>query len=788
MLRHNIKLAFRNFKKDKSTFSINLIGLSIGLACAIMIFMWVNDEVNVDKFHSKSDQLYQAMINHHLADEIITGEFTQALLGDALLAEIPEVEMAVTSSEAIPTPFILDNGNQKIKAYGQFSGADFFKLFNYDFLEGDRNTMLNNKTSIVISDALAMKLFKTTSAIGKVLNWQLLHFEGEVTVTGVFKEIGNYSTSQFDLILPFPIFADLLGPSINWDNFNTQTAVRLQANTDIEKLNNTLTNFIKTKNERTNTTLFLKPYAEKYLHGKYENGKLAGGRIEYVRLFSIIALFILIIACINFMNLSTAKATRKLKEIGVRKTIGANRQSLIGQYLGESILTAFLALLMAVVLVHLILPSFNSLTGKELSFPWQLPMISALLGLTVFTGIFAGSYPALYLSGFHPAKTLKNSIGKSSGSVLVRKGLVIFQFTLSVIFIVAVSVIYQQINFIQTKNLGYNRDNIITFSKEGKAGTDIESFLTQLKNVPGIVNASGTQHTIVAGGSTTSGLHWEGKNPEDMIQFTNMTVFYDYVETMQIEQLEGRSFSKEFGTEEGNLILNETAIKRMGITDPVGKTIRLWGEDAKIIGVVKDFNFESLHKKVEPMFLMLAPEYLMTIVARIEAGRERETISRLEEFYKTHNTGYTLNYNFLDAKYDAEYKAEARVSILSRYFAGLAIFISCLGLFGLAAFTVQRRMKEISIRKVLGASVFGLVSLLSKNFLVLVLLAFLLASPIAYFLMENWLNAFAYRIDIPWAIFMWTGIIIISITFLIVSFHITKAAFVNPVESLKSEE
>lgn len=787
MFLHNIKIAFRNFQKDKSTFLINLIGLSIGLTCSLLIALWVWDELSVDKFHEQDDQLYQAMIHHHHADQIITGEYTQGLLGEALVTEIPEVEMAVTSSESIPTPVILDNGNQKIKSFGQFSSPNFFKLFNYELLSGDKNTVLNDKKSIVISDKMAMKLFNTTAAIGKVLNWQLLHFDGDVTVSGVFKEIGSNSTNQFDFILPFPIFKDLLGPSINWDNFNSRTTVRLQANTDVEKLNSDLKDFIKTKNKNTISTLFLQPYSERYLHGKYENGKLIGGRIEYVRLFSIIAIFILMIACINFMNLSTAKATRKLKEIGVRKTIGANRKSLMAQYLSESVLTTLFSLFIAIILVHLLMPSFNSLTGKELGFPWQLPMIGGVLGLTIFTGLLAGSYPALYLSGFKPAKILKGTSNKLTGGTLVRKGLVMFQFALSVIFIVAVSIIYQQINFIQTKNLGYNRDNIITFPKEGNAGNQLETFLTQMKNIPGLVNASGTQHTIVAGGNTTGGLQWEGKNPNDVIQFTNMTVYYDYIETMQIEQVAGRSFSKEFGSEKGNLIFNETAIRRMGLTDPVGKTIKLWGEDAKIIGVVKDFHFESLHEKVDPMFLMLDPEYLMTVVARIESGKERETIGRLEDFYKTFNPGFSLDYTFLDTSYDAEYKAESRISILSRYFAGLAIFISCLGLFGLASFTVQQRMKEISIRKVLGASVAGLVGLLSRNFLALVLIAFLLASPIAYFLMENWLDAFAYRIDIPWTIFIWTGLIIISITFLIVSYHITKAALTNPVESLKED-
>ena len=787
MFRHNFKLAYRNSLRDKSTFLINLVGLSTGLACTLLIALWVMDELKVDKFHKNDAQLYQVMVNQHLTNGIKTDINTQGLLADALEAEVPEIEMAVSTSEAIPTPFILNYKGKKINAFGNYADNDFFELFSFPLVEGNPNTALRGKKSIAISDKLAMKIFNSTAVIGKTLDWQILHWKGAATISSVFKATGTNSSQQFEILLPFDLFKDMMGKRVHWGNYIGRTYVLLKKNTDVNQLNKRLASFIKEHADWEKNSLFLKPYSERYLYGKYENGKQVGGRIEYVRLFSIIAIFILLIACINFMNLSTAKATKKLKEVGVRKTIGANRGSLIQQYLGESIFMSLLALATALLLVRIVLPHFNLLTGKELIFPFNLTILLTLLGVAILTGIIAGSYPALYLSSFSPAKVLKGAINRSTGELWLRKILVVFQFTMSIILIVAVLVVYQQIEFIQNKNIGYQKENVITFPKDGLAETNLESFLTRLKNLPGIVNASSTGHSIIAGGSATVGVGWPGKDPDENIVFGNIPVYYDFIETLGIELLSGRSFSKAFGTEENRLILNETAINTMGLTDPIGKKIKLWNKEVTIIGVVKDFHFESLHEAVQPMFLRLAPNRLMSIFVRIEAGKEKEAISRLANFYKETNPGYPFDYEFLDASFAAQYKAESKISALSRYFAGLAIIISCLGLFGLVAFSAQRRLKEIAVRKVLGASSVSIVKLLSIDFTKMVVVAIFIALPISYFLTKNWLEAFAYRIDLEWWFFVSAGVGALLIAWLTVSLQTIKAAQINPVKSLKME-
>ncbi len=787
MWRHHLKLAFRNSIRDKNSFLINLIGLSTGLACFVLIALWVTDELQIDGFHEKEDHLYQVLTHHEDGNAINTWESTQGLLAEAMQAEIPEVDIAVQASEEIPQPFILSISNQKHKAYGQLVEPSFFNIFSYEILEGDKHTLLKDKKSIVISDKLANKLFDSQEVIGESIDWEIIHFKGTATIEGIFKAPGHQSSRRFDFLLPYEIYKDMRGEGIHWGNFNANTFVLLKENTDVVALNQRLPAFIQQKADWDKISMELVPFADRYLYNHFENGKQAGGRVEYVRLFSVIALFILLIACINFMNLSTAKATRKLKEVGVRKTIGADRNTLIGQYLGESIFIAFIALVVGLILVQLCLPLFNRLTDKALIFPLDIPVLAILLGITLLTGIIAGSYPALYLSSFQPVKVLKGGLKGLTSDLWIRKTLVVFQFALSVLLIVAVMIVYQQIQFIQTKNLGYDRDNLITFPKDGTAESNLETFLHQLKSIPGVVNASSTQHQIVAGGSSTTGVDWEGKDPNAVVKFGHIGVYYDFIETLGVTLKAGRSFSKKFGSEDGHLIVNEAAIKVMGLENPINRTIKLWGEEVKIIGVVKDFHFESLHEAITPMFFKLDPTFLTNIMVRIEAGKERETLGKIQSFYKKSNPGYAFNYAFLDTEFAAQYAAETRVAALSKYFAGLAILISCLGLFGLVTFSAQRRQKEIGIRKVLGASVFGIVRLLSIDFTKMVVVAIFIALPISYIIAQNWLERFAFSIDLqPWY-FIIAGLGALLIAWLTVGVQTVKAALANPIEAIKSE-
>jgi ABC-type antimicrobial peptide transport system permease subunit len=786
MFRQNLLFIYRNFKKFKSTFFINLIGLSSGLACTLFIFLWVSDELNVDKFNEKDSQIFQAMENRKIDSGIGTGAESSGPLAEALLKEMPEIEYA--AAVAPPGWFgksTLSINDNDIKAVGQYAGKDYFNIFSYDLIQGDKDKVLTEKKSIVISDELALKLFDTTeNIIGKTIDFQ---HKKQFVVSGIFKKIPSNSSNQFDFVLTWEEMEDSSPWVREWGNTGPHTYVMVKQGTSINQLNGKIANLIKIKTQDSSRNLFLKRYSQNYLYGNYENGVQAGGRIEYVRLFSIIAFFILLIACINFMNLSTAKASRRMKEVGMRKALGATRKSLIFQYMGESLLMTLLSLLLAILIVIVFLPYFNQITGKQIALFFNAKLLISLLVITVFTGLIAGSYPALYLSRFNPVKVLKGTFQSSLSELLARKGLVIFQFTLSVILILSVIVVYKQIEFVQTKNIGFDKDHIVSFEIEGAVAKSPAVFLLELKNIPGIINASSTAHRMVGHNFATAGLEWEGKNPNELVYFECIKANYDLIETLDIQMKVGRSFSRNFGADSSKIILNETAIETMALKDPIGKKIRLWDQDREIIGVTKNFHFESLHEKVKPLFFCLLPFETKYVMAKIQAGKERETVARLEKFYKKYNPGFTLDYKFLDSDYQAQYVAEKRVSVLSRYFAGIAILISCLGLFGLAAFTAEKRRREIGVRKVLGATIAQIVLLLSRDFMRLVFIAIVIAFPIAFWATQRWMQGFAYKTTLGWWLFVLPGILAILIALLTVSYQAIKAAIANPVKSLRTE-
>ncbi|MCX2740411.1 ABC transporter permease [Pontibacter anaerobius] len=785
MIRHSLLLMYRNFKRFKSTFFINLIGLSSGLACALLIFLWVSDELSVDGFHENDSRLFQVMTNHDNAEGVTTMEAGPGLLAETLAEEVPEVKYAVSSS-IIPDKFVVSDDNHHINASGQFVSKDFFNVFSYPLLHGNREQVLAGKSAIVISEELAMKLFGTTNAVGRTIKWQILHFGKPVVVTGVFKNVPANSSKQFDFLASFEEFKDMLGDGLHWDNHNAETYLLLAEGVDPGQVNQKITGFIKQKLPTSNVSLLIRPYSDRYLYGTYENGVQAGGRIAYVRLFSIVAVFILLIACINFMNLSTAKASRRIKEVGIKKSLGASRASLAMHYLGESLLMAFAALILALTIVELSIGPFNAITGKQLALSFAPEFVLGAFGIACITGLLAGSYPALYLSGFRPAEVLRGRLEGLGGEMWARKGLVVFQFTLSVILIVAVLVVYKQIEYVQTKNLGYNKDNIVYFSAEGKVQQNLEPFLSEVRQIPGITNAS-SGGSIIGDIGSTIGLTWPGKNPDDDVAFQTVAVNYGMIETLGISIKSGRAFSKEFATDTAKIVFNETAIATMGMQDPVGKTVNLWGEDKKIIGVVKDFHFQSLHEQVKPMFFRLEPKQAMKVMARMEAGRENEAIAQLQELHEKYNPGFELDYKFLNEDYESLYAAEQRVAVLSKYFAGLAILISCLGLFGLATFTAERRLKEIGVRKVLGASEFSIAYLLSVDFSKLVLISILIALPASYLLVTYWLQNFAYRIELKLWYFVGAGLLALFIAWFTVGMQAVKAAKVNPTQCLSDE-
>ena len=793
MLKHNFLIIVRNFKKHKSTFLINLIGLSTGLACVLLIYLWVNDELHVDKFNKNDKNLYQVMENVKQSSGIITQEATPDLLAKTLKEEVPGVKLATSVTPAVWFGnFTFSYEGRNTKAIGQFSGEDFFNIFSYDLLRGNPKEVLSNDNSVVISEALAQKMFGSVSnAIGKYLKWQILGISMEAVVSGIFKGIPENSTEQFDFVLSYDQWIKLskiVGRTINWGNSAVSTYIVLNNNTNIKSFNKKIAPFIKERNKYSNADLFVRPYSDRYLFNKYENGVQAGGRIEYVRLFSIIALFILLIACINFMNLSTAKASTRMKEVGIKKTIGATRKTLAFQYLSESVLMAFLSFAIALIVVELILPEFNGITGKHMSLNLSENILLSFIAITLLTGVIAGSYPALYLSGFNPVSILKGKLGNNStGELWLRKGLVIFQFTLSAILIAAVLVVYKQMEFIQSKNLGYNKDNLIYFNAEGDVPGHMDTFLSEIKNIPGVVNASSTSENVTSIISSTFDVNWPGKKPGTTANFFSVNANYNLIETLGMKMEEGRTFSKKFPSDSLGVIFNQAAINLMGLKDPLGKIVHIWGKDRHIIGVVDNFNFESLHEQVKPLFLIFNPQRTMVVTARIKAGTEKETIGRLIYFYKSFNPGFAFDYKFTDKDYQALYSSEERVSVLSRYFAGLAIIISCLGLFGLSAFTAEKRRKEIGIRKVLGASETSIIYLLSGDFSKLVLISNLIALPAAYYIMSLWLQSFAYKISLTWWMFIISGGIVFLIALITVGMQAIRAATANPVKSLRYE-
>ncbi len=787
MFRHNLLVAWRNSKKDKSTFIINLTGLSAGLACALLIFLWVNDELMIDRFFEQGDSIFQVMENVQQDHGVITRQTTAGPTANALKEEIPEVEMAVTTTHNRIGTYTLSDQNRNLKARGLYASADFFKLFSYEMLEGKKDQVLSDKKSIVISESIARALFGTTeNALGKIIEWQ---HEKQYQVSGIFRDLTSLSSVQFDFVLTFEGFLDDNQWATTWFNTAPQTFVLLKEGTDIQQLNARLVNFVieKTNGAAGHRKPFVTRYSDAYLYSHYENGRQSGGRIEYVKLFSIIAIFILLIACINFMNLSTARASQRTKEIGIKKTLGAHRFTLIGQYLSESILMAFLSLVVAIGLVFLLLPRFNDMTGKSLQIDFNPRLVLTLLTIIFLVGITAGSYPALYLSGFKPVRVLKGKLQHFMGETWARKGLVVFQFTLSTILISAVWVVYRQMAYTQTKNLGYEKDHIVMLDREGKIRESQKTFLTALQNIPGVLDASAIGHNMTGHNGGTYGIEWPGKNPEDRTEFENVPVDFGMIDLLGIDMVEGRAFSEKFKSDTGKIIFNQAAIEYMDISDPIGKKVKLWGREMEIAGVTSNFHFESLHEQIKPLFMWLSPENAGNIMIKIAAGQEKETIAKIQQFYQEFNPGFPFNYKFLDEQYQTLYLAEQKVSVLSKYFAGLAILISCLGLLGLSVFTAERRQKEIGIRKVLGSGELNIVFLLSGDFTRMVLIAIFIALPVSYYLTMKWLDSYAFRVGLSWWNFLGAGVLALLIAWFTISAQTFKAARINPIECLRNE-
>ena len=785
MFQNYFKTAFRNLWKNKSYGFLNVFGLAIGITCAGLIFLWVEDEMSYDHHNKKIDQLYKVLENQPYEGKTYTFSATPGLLAKGMKDEIPGIKNACRVTWDQYTLFSL--GEKAIFERGCYVDSSIFDIFTLPLLAGHKENVFKQLHSLVISEKMAEKFFgKQKDILGKTLK---VDNKDEYTITGVFKDIPQNSSVKFDWLSPFKIYNDRNNWLNYWDNNGILTFVELEKSTDPATVNMKLFGYLKAKD----TTIVARPFLfgmnEWRLYSKFEEGKRAGGRIQYVRMFSIIAWIILLIACINFMNLATARSEKRAREVGVRKVLGAGKKILIAQFIGEAMILAFLSLIIAIGIISLLLPSFNTLVEKNLSIGLTDPShFLSLIFIGLICGLVAGSYPALYLSSFNPIWVFKGLNLKGSGAAYIRKGLVVLQFTISIILIISTIIVYNQIQHIKNRDIGYNKENVIQTGLRGEMKKNFQVIKQQLLSSGYVENAAMSNLNQLYMGSSTGGYEWEGKDPSKKVLVTQDLISPEYIKTMGIQITKGRDFYTDPKQDSLNVIINETFAKIIGKKDIVGTLLRDDSTNYTIVGVVKDFVFDDMYGKSDPLIFRCWPDYFGYMYVRLKPQANVEkAVDKLKTTIIANNPGYPFDYIFVDDEFDKLFKSEVLIGKLSRIFALLAIVITCLGLFGLAAYTAERRTKEIGVRKVLGASVTGIAGLLSKEFLKLVILSSLISFPLAWLLMYNWLQNFAYRVQINWWVFIVAAVLAIFIALFTISFQAIKAALSNPVKSLRTE-
>jgi putative ABC transport system permease protein len=786
LIKSYFKIAFRNLLRQKGYSIINITGLAIGMACSIIIFLWVQDELSYDKFNENADRIYRVIQNIQFTDHQTTWAITQGPLAPSLKKDFPEI---VEAARIDFREFRLQYGNDSFDENICMADPSLFNMFTFPFVAGNPQTALSNPHSIVLSEEMASKYFGDQDPLGNTIR---IDNQYDFSVTGVLKTIPHNSNLQFDFIIPF-VFGRELGYTVDiWGNSRFLTFVMLAKNNSAPEVIQRISDYLKDKPTlEENAKLNLQPLTAIHLYSNFEFERFETGDIKYVTIFTVVAIFILVIASINFMNLATARSGKRAREIGLRKVVGAKRSNIIRQFLGEAVLLSFVAFVFSIVLIEFFLPIFNEFSGKQLSLDLNghTYYISIFVCFVIITGLLSGSYPALFLSSFKPVTVLKGSSIAATGNTSFRKVLVVIQFALSIILITGTVVIYNQLDFMRNKKLGFNKEQLLLIRMRGDLRDNFESLKDELLKNPNIVNATATSNPPTSGYSfSNSRWNWEGKNPEDEILMRANFVDYGYFETFGMKMVQGRSYSKDFATDTSEaIIVNETAVKVMGMKSPLGKHLGAKDYYPKIIGVVKDFNFRSLHSPIEPLILILAPNYCQVMCIRINSHNLPEMIGYIRNLWRKFVPDHPFEYRFLDESLNNLYQAEQRIGKIIDFFTFLAIFIACLGLFGLVSFMAEQRTKEIGIRKVLGSSIPGIVSLLSKEFLKWVLIANFIAWPIAYLVMNRWLENFAYRIDIGIWTFVLAGVLALFIALLTVSTQAIRAALANPVESLRYE-
>jgi len=796
MFKNYLKTAWRNLKRHKGYSFINISGLAIGIACTIIILLWIQHELSYDQFHENADQLYRAFYTDETRKEhaiYLPGPLT-AFLKD----NYPEI-INSTSYKHWEKKISVDD--KSFLSTGSYVDPSFFEMFTFPFVKGDPKTVFSNPYSIVVTEDLASKFFGNDEPMGKTITYYSFSEGIDLNVTGVLKNIPQNSHIQFDFLIPYEIGYEWMK---TWENASGYTYVMLHKDSSYQDVSKKISNVLKMHKPNIEYILHLHPLKKIHL---YAPG--GGGRITYIYIFSAMALIILLIACINFMNLSTARSEKRFKEIGIKKVVGSSRIQLIKQFLSESIFLSFLSLFLAVLLIQLLLPSINTMLGTKLKLNFSGGVVLTFICIGLLTGIVSGSYPAFYLSSFHPVAILKGqfsfmtilkrkSASRSRGSSL-RKILVVTQFSLSILFIICVTVIYRQLDFIKNKDLGFEKEHIVVLQSTGELKQRSQAIKNELLKNPDIIGVAFSAFSLVQWESAMSNvdLDWTGKTTSQNFVLGDNYVDYDFLKTFKMEMAQGRFFSSEFPTDASDAcVVNEAAVKAMEMKNPIGKKITWrpgsqYENSSTIIGVIKDFNTQSLHQEIGP-FVLSPIERMLKFMGnymciKIKSENISQSLKFIESKIKEFVPNDPFTYHFFDEELDNLYKAEQLLGKLTRYITFLAIFISCLGLFGLASFSVERRTKEIGVRKVLGASVSKVVLLLTKDFTKWVILANIIAWPIAYYAMNKWLQNFAYQINISVWTFLLAGALALVITLLTVSYQAIRAATANPVDALRYE-
>lgn len=788
MFRNYFKTTLRNLWKNKTYSFLNIFGLAVGVACAALIFLWVENELTYNHYFSNRDNLYNVKDQQTYDGTTFTFDATPGPMAQSMKTEIPGIKNTARCTWG--NQLLFSTGDKNIYDQGNYVDAPFLSMFQLQFIKGNAATAFSQLYSLVVNETMAKKFFGTTDVVGKTLK---VNNKQDYVITGVFKDLPTNVSFRFNWLAPFKIYENDNTWLQQWGSNGVITYVETEPNANVDAINKKLHGYIQTKEPGTIAKMSIYPMNRWRLYNNFDtNGNEKEGRLKFVNLFSLIAWIILIIACINFMNLATARSEQRAREVGVRKVLGAAKRKLIAQFIGEALFMSFLSTVFAVFIVLLILPAFNTLVEKQLTLDLLNPIhLGGLLSITLLCGLIAGSYPAFYLSSFNPVtvlKGLKLRTGSSAG--LIRKGLVVLQFAISVILIISTIIIYQQIQHVKDRDLGYNKQGLIYTGLRGNMKENFSVIKNDLVKTGIVQNVSLSNNYVLQLGSNTGDFDWAGKDPNKQVLITVEGVSPEYLSTMDMHLKAGRDFYTDIKSDSNNIIINEALAKLIGKKDVVGSIVTR--DDGKekytVIGVINDFVYNSMYAPAAPLILYSDTSNVNFLNVRFKPGADAKAgVAKVEAVVKADNPGYPVEFNFVDEQFNQLFKTENLIGKLAGVFAVLAIVISCLGLFGLSAYTAEKRTKEIGIRKVLGASTSGLASLLSKDFIKLVLISCLIAFPLAGWMMYNWLQDFEYRVQINWWIFLIAGLLATFIALATVSFQAIRAAVANPAKSLRTE-